>query len=333
MKSFKIPTQEQIDAAAQRCRTPEHAAYFFARLENPQWIKPLERLGLFKDAPPVQQIDGGRLRYIPWPASKYLARMAKHSPAEVAAIFAKINTDNPSVVGDLLDAALEMPADSAAILVPAVREAAKARYLWVAFKDASELCAKLATQGEPDAALALAQSLFEPASNRGANKDSGRDEYWYKDGLKKILPALVAVRAEKLCRGLCAWLRAAVEDKGTVDPESGADYSYSWRPAVEEHEQNRDYDFAGAMVGFVRHALEEAVSSDNITLDVALSILGARPYLIFKRVRLHLINTFADKDPDLARTTMMGRAFFNNYEFKHEYAMLIGKHFGLLGSV
>lgn len=38
----------------------------------------------------------------PWPSSKYLARMAVHTPVEVASIFAEMKTDNASIVGDML---------------------------------------------------------------------------------------------------------------------------------------------------------------------------------------------------------------------------------------
>ena len=50
-------------------------------------------------------------------------------------------------------------------------------------------------------------------------------------------------------------MKASVEAKKSVDPKSGSDYSYMWRPAIEEHEQNQDYDFTDVMVGFVMEGL------------------------------------------------------------------------------
>ena len=47
MPSFKTPTQQQVDTAVQRMRSPEFAAYFLSRLENPKWIPPLRENGLF----------------------------------------------------------------------------------------------------------------------------------------------------------------------------------------------------------------------------------------------------------------------------------------------
>jgi hypothetical protein len=331
MQSFKIPTQQEIEKAVQRCRSPEHAAYFFARLENPNWVEPLHSLGIFSDPPPNLKVNGGT-RNVAWPASKYLARMAKHSPLLVATIFARIDTDNASVVGDLLDAALAMPTDSAALLVPTVSKAAQTGALWIAFNDASDFCAKLAIEGEGTSALALARALFGPPFASDGNLGFRREEYWYKDGLKKVIPPLVAVRAEEFSQDISAWLRTIVQSKKSVDTVTGADFSYSWRPAIEEHEQNRDYDFACEMVGFVRQVLEEATSTNKITLDVALSILEANHYLVFKRIRVHLIRVFAANSAIIARITMMDRSLFDDHNFKHEYAMLVGDRFTLLTS-
>ncbi|GAF85392.1 unnamed protein product, partial [marine sediment metagenome] len=137
MPSFKTPTQQQIDTAVQRMRSPEFAAYFLSRLENPEWITPLLKSQLFASPPPAVTDASGGICYPHWPASRYLARMASHSPSEVAAIFGGLKTNNPSVIGDILDAALRMPDEIAIKLVPIVCQAAQDGTFWMRFKDAS----------------------------------------------------------------------------------------------------------------------------------------------------------------------------------------------------
>ena len=66
---------------------------------------------------------------------------------------------------------------------------------------------------------------------------------------------------------LCDWLEAALNAKKNVDRDSGSDTSYIWRPAIEEHGQNRDYDFAGVMVGFVREGIEKAIRARSRTRE------------------------------------------------------------------
>lgn len=319
MRSFAKPTQNEVETAVQRMRSPELAAYFLSRLENPEWIGPLGERGLLTNPP-----SSGH-----WPASKYLARMADHSPTEVSATFAKIETVNASVVGDMLTAALKMPAPAAAKLVPKVAQAADSGKLWPCLKDANDLCVQLAQGGEIEAALALANILFAP-SRDDKEKPNRRELHWYKDGLAKAVPVLVSLVPERFLRQLCSWLKDSMEATKHVDSETGTDDSPWWRPAIEEHEQNRQYDVVGELVGFLRQGVETAVATEQMTLNEAIALIEQTPYLVFRRLRLHLINVFAEQTLEKAREAMLDRALFDDHNFKHEYAMLVGARLNLL---
>src|SRR5580704_6481829 len=118
MQSFTKPTNEQVEAALPLVSSPQHEAYFFSHLENPLWIEPLAEHKVFKYPPKAEPVAEGGLRYPPWPPSRYLARMAESAPVEVTKVFASLETDNLSIIGDALDAALVLPANLAAKLVP-----------------------------------------------------------------------------------------------------------------------------------------------------------------------------------------------------------------------
>jgi hypothetical protein len=330
MTSYNKPTNEQLDAAIPLLSSPQHEAYFFARLENPNWIGPLAERDVFCHPPRVEHVQAGGVRFPAWPPSQYLARMAPKAPTEVAAILANLETENPSVVGDTLRAALAMPPEVAVSLVPPICRAAREGILWIHFKDASDLCVRLAKGGEFHTAQKFAEALFTPSFEVGQGEPRRRDAYWYKKGLSEVVPLLAPVRPREFVPKLCDWLTKCVEAKRHVDPESGCDYSYVWRPAVEEHEQNRDYDFAGGMVGFVREGFEQAVRSGSLTLDDALKILERYSYLVFRRIRLHLISEFANQNPELARQTILTRELLDDYKYKHEYAMLVSRRLDLL---
>ena len=331
---YKTPTSQQVDVTLQRIRMFEFATYFFSRLENPSWISPLSEHGVFASPPPPERIEGGGVRYPRWPASQYLARMAAHTPQEVADIFSKIRTENPPVVGDVLAAAntAEMAPDAVARLVPTICEAIKANALWAYFPRATEVCVRLATGGEKDAAMTLAEALYGlryPASG-------DRDHYWYKEGLKKVVPVLTKAGKELFLGRLCQWLCTAIENRDHLAPTAGADYSWSWRPAIEDHEQNSIYDLASEMVGFVRQAFEQAIDDGLLMLVAGLAVVDAvgteSGFLVFERLRIHLINRFADRAPELAVSTMMERQMFDTSEVKHEYAMLMGQRFPMLST-
>lgn len=285
---------------------------------------------MFNHPPKVDHVKGGGIRFPIWPASKYLARMAKYVPSQVAAIFTGLETDNISIIGDMVDAALAMPAKVAATLVPVIARSAQKGTLWLHFTHASDLCVRLADGGEVPAAMTLAEALFTPKFEEDKEKLSQRDEYWYKDGLKKVVPVLAGREPREFLLNLCDWLKISVDAKEHVDPNSGSDYSYMWRPAIEEHEQNQDYDFAGAMVGFVRQGFEQAIRDGQLSLKEVLEILAGYSYLVFRRIRIHLLNEFAEQDAELARQIMMDRDLFDDHEYKHEYAMLVGRRLNML---
>jgi len=311
---------------------PEVRREFLTRILNrADWVTALHKAGYFNDPPEPMQTREGGVKHPPWPESQYLAKMAKLMPEEVASIFANLETDNITVIGDMIDASLAMPAEFAARLVPKISRAAKSGSLWsYYFKEASKLCIRLAEGGEVSSAISLAEALFTPQFEQGQEKPSRIDEYWYKDGIKKVIPALVKREPRKFLVKLCQWLKSFVDAKNGSDPESGKDLSYLWRPAIEEHGQNPDYDFAGAMVGFVRQGFEQAIREGGLSLTKALEIVNGYSYIIFKRIGIHLINEFSDQDVELARQTMMTEDLFNVFRFKHEYAMLVGSRFNLL---
>src|SRR4051794_12934036 len=96
MTSFSKPTKQQLDAVIPSLAAPQHERYFFEKLKNPLWIEPLKERGLFDHAPAAVKVAEGGIQYPRWPASRYLARMAKDAPAEVAEVLSQIDTDNAS---------------------------------------------------------------------------------------------------------------------------------------------------------------------------------------------------------------------------------------------
>lgn len=303
---------------------------FFRKLSDPEWVVPLDRRGYFSSPPGARQLAGGNLQYPTWPESQYLARVAARSATEVATIFGKLSIDNPFIAGDLLKAAAAMPANEAARLVPAVCVAATKGILSIHFKDAADLCVRLSDAGEIDAAMKLADGLFTPRFEQGQEEPIRRDSYWYKEGLKDVTPRLSVTKSHEFLPKLCEWLDASVKAKKLADADSRSDYSWIWRPAVEEHQQNYDFEFAGVMVGFVRDGFEQAILAGNLSLAGALQVLESYSYAIFKRLGIHLLSEFGKAEPEVLRQAILSREFLDGYEYKHEYARLVGRHLSAL---
>lgn len=303
--------------------SPEFEWPLFSRLDA-NWVRPLREQGLFAAAP-----DAGV-----WPASQYLARVAGSAPEEVAGILRGIEAENPSVLRDVLDAASKMPATIAGTLAPMVSKAISLGELSRVFPQATEFCLQLANGGQTEEAMNLAEVLLAPRfdEDREYAPLGPEEHYWYVEGLKKVVPLLAVAAPGRFLKDLCEWLTASIAAKEHYGEDSPSDGSDHWRPAIEEHEQNGTYDFAGDLVGLVRQGFEQAIDGGHVELGTALGILAGHEYWVFTRLRVHLINRFAERDPELARGTMMDPEMFKASQLWlcHEYAMLMRRCFPML---
>src|SRR6185436_13599358 len=98
MKSWTKPTPDLIDQAIASTTDVEQRRYFFAKLQNPLWAKPLSERGFFKKAPGAISTGDGGIQMPLWPESAYLARIAKHVPADVVDIVLPLQTQNVNVL-------------------------------------------------------------------------------------------------------------------------------------------------------------------------------------------------------------------------------------------
>ncbi len=255
---------------------------FFRALDTPSWIQPLRESGFFDNPPPSEPVEGGGTRHppSPWPASEYLARMASKAPQEVTDILEQIKTDNWTVARDILKAAKAMPAVQAKRLVPLITDFVRRNLLPHDLKDVAELSAKLASEGELDSAMVLVRdALALPRTTEGRQ----HDEFWYIKGLTKdIIPALIPMRPRPLLEHLCEEVKRAIAAT-TYSRGAEDDGSCWWRPAIEEHEQNSDYQLATKVVSCLREACELAVTGGHLVLSEVLELLRSQEMLVFQR--------------------------------------------------
>ncbi len=321
----ETPSNEAVGKLGRVLEDKDVFREFWQMLDGPNWLTPLRRAGHFAAAT-VGEKEA-------WPPSDYLKRMAEDAPTLVAEILSEIETDNPNVLGDMVEAALKMPPRVAAPLAGRIASLLGRGVELYMFrqKEFCELVERLA--GEPfthEEAFGLAKAYLFPRV-KPETRSQRRDEHNFLRALEPLVPMMVRLRPEETIRLLCDNLVEAIRAKG--EPASGDpmfDYSYMWRPAIEEHEQNRTYDSTGRLVTPLRNAAEIAIREKHVALGEVLRIVRSFKYLIFHRLAVHLINVFAEPEPDLARTMIMDKELFENYRFKHEYAMLVGQRFDLL---
>lgn len=159
------PTRDDVKIL--RNRVPNNTItleHFFSRIENPAWLDLLAAEDFFRYPPePVVDEEQGGVRLVPWPASRYLVRMASvpQLQARVAEIALVIPaTTNQIVNDDLMKIALALPRDLASHFAQKARTWAVSPYQLIHTEQFGVFAVKLASAGQMDSALDLMRALL-----------------------------------------------------------------------------------------------------------------------------------------------------------------------------
>jgi hypothetical protein len=134
--------------------------------------------------------------------------------------------------------------------------------------------------------------------------------------IETIVPKAGLQALALLCDVLVEALRAASKTE-----QLEADYlSYSWRSAIEDHEQNSEVGgIKSLIVTAVRDAATRLVVERGASLVDVLAVLGTNDLMTLRRIRLHLLTRFIDLEPDAAVQAFADRANYDSIPIRHEY--------------
>jgi hypothetical protein len=334
--------QETVQKALSAIKRVADHDYFFNQLSSPAWIEPLWNAGLFRDPPPPIR-EGDYIQYPGWAESRYLLRMAQHSPREVLNVVLKIpTTENVRVHEDIVEIASAMPPDLAVKLVPTINTYLESPHQLLLPEKISRLVTYLADAGKSRDALTLARSLLMVKSDaqteeKGGNtprQPKGRiDDWHYEQVLRSILPAITHTAPLDTVRLFSSLLYEAVRLSLRRHTDVGDDdYSFIWRPAVEDHVQNLDTDIRSLLVEALRNTSELVIRRDPHSLSNVISLLGEYAPRVFQRIILHLLRVFGHLSPPQVEQTLTSDYFFSEIGLRHEYALLLGDFFAHLES-
>lgn len=310
-------------------------SYFFQDLDNPAWLKPLAKEGVFSYPPvPIINLEDNTISHPLWPQSRFLAKMAAISPDVVAQIALKIETENSNVQSDLVDVACALPASLAVKFVPKLNNWLKRPLFFISHK-ISPLIVNLAKNGEVTGALMLCKELlgFEGVNVKeeekyGLDPRSRIQPYEFEEFTKDTLP--VVVRAEPYgSYSMLAELmsEAVIGGKYRLDTDY-RDYSEIWRPAIEPHSQNSNHpDVKNLLVSAIRDAATYLLEKSPERFEVVLQELENRKWTIFIRLALHLLREFGDKHIDMVSKRILDKTLYDSSDCYHEYMLLASKYF------
>lgn len=337
MGSWKTPTPEQVRRAQSLMTHAEAYRYFFDSLKNPEWLGPLAELGWFRNPPaPIQDPIRRTMAFPIWPESRFLARMSEipEAKAAVSAIAQAIpETSNVRVHEDLVDIALNLrPADSASLAAKA-EEWLLRPYLVGLPEKLADLVVHLAEGGQGKPALALARSLLHVSASDLAQVEREAsfspevrarfDDWHYERVLEKCVPVLadwVGVAAFDLFSEVLESAVGLARSAGETPPPE--DYSYIWRPAIEDHPQNGPHGIKGLLVTAVRDAGERLARADSSVVKQLVEKLDKLPWKIFHRIALHLLRLFPESTRSEVMAHLVDKSRFDDVTVRHEYYLL-----------
>jgi hypothetical protein len=335
MKSWAKPTADQVASAVALLARHEHHRYFFDQLENPEWIEPLRERGFFDAPPDPIRDEEDRVRFPIWPASRYLARMADLAPQATLAVALAVETDNPSVHEDIADLALALPPEYAALLADKLAAWVESPHQWGLPQKLAALAIRFADTGGSDAALVVVNRLIklhagapvEDAFGGVEREPVPRYQAWeYEAVLTTLVPSVAETLGEPALWAFVDALEEAL-DLWRLKRSAPSDYSYIWRPAIEDHGQNLPAGGKDALVSATRDTAQAVVQERPGELLAVIEGLEARKWSIFTRLAFHLIRLHAEAVPDVVAQRLTDADAFHSINVRHEYTLLLSERF------
>jgi hypothetical protein len=348
MKSWTKPTPEQVDRVIAKLARPGAHRYFFAKLQNPEWVEPLRAKGFFASPPPVSRDDEkGVLRIPDWPEVEYLARVAAEVPELAADIVLQMpETTNDRVHQSLATLALNLPPQLAARLVDKIVTWTPSSELMTLSMRLPLLVSRLAEGGQSAEAVRLARELFafEEASGRDSGASpfdrplraapspkAGMDLWEYNEALKSCMPSLARARplpAIYLLADLLEWALRGSDLVRTGEREadvSGARTSY-----LEAPDEAHLTSFEGLLARTLARVAATVIGERGADADKVVYALAKRKWLLYRAITLHVLAEIAPKGTLEAKAKILDRTLFEDRECKEQYARLVRARFAEL---
>ena len=343
MKSWNPPSTELLDKFTELASKLESRAYFFERLKNPKWVSPLHERGFFNDPPKPEKDDEGYIIFPLWPEGFYLTNMAPLVPKEIVTILKELEPpDNPVVVRHVLNIASSLPVSDLQLVSNKITKWFKTEVIRYAYKfvdEAVRFASCLTKAGRGDDSLTIAKELLmvqayapspetiEVGTLTNLRVVGGFSEQKYEDVAECLFKILVPHTDFKGLKLFSNLLERALYISDPPDEISiPGQFSYIWRPAIEDHILNHGNDIKDILITIVRDAAIQLSHKGEEELKYVIDFLETRT-LLHKRIALHNL-TLSEYGTSLVERHLSDKDLFDDRCVRHEYAKLLRQRFG-----
>lgn len=328
------PSSTEVKLLQSHLMRPAQRQYFFGKLQNHLWVKPLDEAGVFSNPPDlVPTPDPNKILIRSWPEGMYLARVAHHVPALAVPIFQRIpkTLRNPAVWNVVADAASQLDPNFSCQLVGKLKEALESGSTGFFAQEIVKVTAAIALAGK-ETSFELADHLMwvpQPTGEINSLTDVYNTEWMFPRfghaGLRgffaDVLPALESIDAEKTLKLLISKIDRI---NRFSDPN---EYGLGiWRRA-DNTDLTRENIPAILFLATADIAIRLA-KPDRISATHVLEILEKRSGKIFTKLRLKLLANAGENLQDKIDEIIASDDAINPHYFLREIPELVRKQFG-----
>jgi hypothetical protein len=274
MAGYVAPTEEQVREALRRIPTLQLRRAFFEGLKNPLWVTPLAKAGAFQNPPDPEITSDGLIRDVYWPEINYLIRVAPEVPAAVVDVLLKLKKSrNAWFRRGVFAIGASIPADEAARLQPLIRSWVSSGFGWRTDpREVVGLAVNLLQGGQYEVGKWFAGLLFKPVKTPNGRKRELED-YWYEDGLPRVVAAL----GDDGLSVVLPWLVAYERSESRL--KRGSDITYVSRDSIRSRSDSHE-SVEQALIDAVRDLAIKAMLLD--AKEATSSLLKAKMILARK---------------------------------------------------
>ena len=315
------------DLGTFRTKVPQNAAtlaYFYEHVDGDEWFNILRDIDMLTVPPP----GGG------WPAVHYLQRVAPSRPSEVRDILLAIRTTNNEFVlmGMIATARALAPDDAVRVLDRLKHDTLLLRPESFIPDDLADAAASYALS-HPTAVrgillpfLELNVAAGEGAGGALASRDlvARVDIHTYMEIVSGPLQQVIAADPRPAFEELLRLFDAALQAEYGAEDDV---FTSAWRPAIEPHEQNHEFEPLPHLLDAVRIAAEQTCKTEPTSAEDVVRIILKYRWTIFRRLALHVARVALPATEKIARELTLDPVTLRARDTRHESHLLMASVF------
>ena len=347
--SVKNPTSDDIGNLTKYISKPEHRRYFFQKCDNPNWLEHLKSINAFS-SPQEPLRENGFIRFIVWPESQYLARIAGKKSQEVFDIIKNLNSTNQSVLYDFVQCALESPPEIAEQYVNLIckNKWVESSYNLLIPDKIAALMDIIAESGNTKKALKLARALFDTSVDKLAQDSDDAenplfyirreakphfDTWRFGEIIHKKLGGLKKNNVAGLFSALTGKLRQTIElEKKVNTDDSFYEFSHIWRPDLSLARSINNEDAKNILLDGIIDLIKDNKDNEQILKDF-VEILHGHPWALFRRLEIFVYLTNPKPFLSEIEKILSNQKIIVAYNLRREYLVLLEREYDKLSDV